>query len=687
MSIYVLIPIVETTFCVGLLVLLIVNGLRHIARKPFSLFLIFMGLWGFFIFMMRSASSLEDAFFWEKWVFFAILSAALFFYRFTLSFTSTKESKRILYPVYLFYVASMALVPTGLVVSGMQMMWYGKAPVIGPLFFLYVLTAYAPIVLGLRVLIRHYRQSKSLNERVRDSYIIAGIIATLIGATTDFLPSLGISMYPLGIIGSILFCVLATIAMLRYGLLEIKVVLRRGAAYSLISILMLVIFAVVIFLTSSFFQEVRRPIVWIIAIVIVFAVAVVFHPVQIRVQRVVDRWFFRDRYDHLKALERFTKDTKDIMELKELSLSLLSMIAQGMQSRSVYLLLPSPQSGDFVNYAQYGQTSAGSLCFPANSLLTQAMKFQDSLVDVNDIDIIPSLRDISDSDREILATNQLELLIPLKTKERLTGILVLGSKVSGETYSTEDRQLLSTVSNQAAISIENARLYEELKQLLMKSSKLASLGELAANVAHEVNNSLQSVINFGTILSQDMSDADLKKDCKIIETEALRARNIVEMLLGMVRKERTEKEAADINDLLRSVVNLARLRTKSGNITIIENYSRQTPLVFGSAEQLRQVFLNILTNAIDAIPNEGKIVVQTAIKSKHVVVTIADTGIGIPSHLIGRLFEPLFTTKENGTGLGLTVSLSIVRDHGGTIDVDSVENQGTKFTVTLPRLE
>lgn len=686
MNIYILIPIVEAAFCVGLLALLIVNGLRHIARRPFSFFLIFMGLWGFFVFVMRSISNLDDAFFWEKLVFFAILSAALFFYRFTLSLTGTKESKWIRYPIYLLYVGSMVLVPTGLVVSGMQTMWYGKAPIVGPLFFIYVLSAYAPIVLGLRVLVRHYRQSRSLSERVRDSYIIAGIIATLLGATTDFLPALGISMYPLGIIGNILFCLLATIAMLRYGLLEVKVILRRGAAYSLISILMLTIFAVVIFLASSLFQEARSPIVLIIAIVVVFATATVFHPVQTRAQRAVDRWFFRDRYDHLKALERFTKDTKDIIDLKQLSLSLLSMIAQGMQSRSVYLLLPSPASGDFVNYAQYGEASAGTPCFPANSLLTQAMKFQDGLVDVNDMDIVPSLRDVSDSDRQMLATNQLELLISLKTRGQLTGILVLGNKISGETYSTEDRQLLSTVANQAAISIENARLFEDLKQQLIKASKLASLGELAANVAHEVNNGLQSVINFATILYQDIKDDDMKKDCKIIESEALRARNIVEILLGIARKERTEKEATNINDLLRSVVTLARLRTKSGNVDIVENYSKQSPLVFGSAEQLRQVFINILTNAIDAIPNEGKIVIETAIQNGHIVVTIADTGIGIPSHLIDRLFEPLFTTKGNGTGLGLTVSLSIVRDHGGIIDVDSVENQGTKFTVTLPQL-
>ena len=687
-SAYLLIPILEVLFIVGLLVLLVRSGLRHVARKPFSFFLICVGLWGFFIFMMRSSPNLEQAFFWEHFVLFAILSVSLFLYLFALSFTGTTQRKRNIYIVYSLYIIFMALVPTGLVVKGMQLMWYGKAPILGLFFFPYVLLTYLFIGLALRVLIKNYRRSKNINEKTRYSYVIAGIIVMVSSATTDYLPPLGVNMYPLGIIGNILFCVLATIAMLKYGLLEMKVVLRRTAAYSLISVFILGIFGSVIFLLSTVFQELTNPVSIIITIIIVFAIAAAFQPLLSRLQRVVDRLFFGGRYDHLQALEHFTKETKDIIDLKQLTSSLLSMIANGMQSRSVYLLLPSLKTGDFVISSYNGEKSRGKLAFPANNLLTLTMKYQDSLIDINEIDTIPSLSAITKTDKETLTKNQVELLIPLKTKEQLTGILLLSSKLSGEPYSTEDRRLLQTVSNQAAIGIENARLYDELKQQLIRSSKLASLGELAANVAHEVNNSLQSVINFGTLLYEDFNDDDPRKeDARAIETEALRARNIVETLLGIARKDRTEKEAIDINNLLHSVVSLAQLRAKSGNITIVENYSREALLIDGSAEQLRQVFLNLFSNATDAMPQGGKIEVDTAVNNKHAVVTIADTGMGIPIESIDKIFEPLFTTKDNGSGLGLTVSSSIVQDHGGTIDVDSVENHGTKFTVTLPRIE
>ena len=687
MGAYLIIPLAEVAFCVGLLILLIRSGLRHIARKPFSLFLACMGLWGLFIFLMRSASNLESAFFWEKFVFIAILSAALLFYKFTASFTGNTKQSRVLYTLYFFYVVFIGLIPTGLVVSGMQMMWYGKAPVIGPAFFPYVLLVYAPITLGLIMLIKHYRQTRVLSEKTRDSYVIAGIITMFIGGTTDYLPSLGISMYPLGIIGNMIFCVLATVAMLRYGLLEMRLVLRRGAAYTLISMFILGVFGSVIFLLTTSFQQLTSPASIAIAAATVFIIAAIFQPLLSRVQRMVDKWFFRERYDPLQALSSFSRSIKDVTDLKQLSSSLLTTIVQAMQSHGAYLLLPSKDSGNFILYSHVGEKRKGRLYFQAGSPIILTMRKSDGLVDASDSDVIPTLKVMNNGEKALLERNQIELLIPLKTKDQLTGILLLSKRHSDQPYSTEDRHLLQLVSHQAAIGIENARLYDELKQNLVRSSKLASLGELAANVAHEVNNSLQSVINFGTILREDMKDGDpMKHDAKAIETEALRARNIVEVLLGIARKETAQKTAVDINDLLRSVVTLVRLRAKADNVTVTESYCAESLMTNGSADQLKQVFLNLFTNSMDAMPNGGRVDITTSTQNEHAVITIMDTGVGIPKETLDKIFDPLFSTKPNGTGLGLTVSQSIIHEHGGTIDVDSAEKIGTKFTVALPRL-
>jgi len=426
--------------------------------------------------MMRFSSNLQDALLWEKFVFAAILSASICFYRFTISFTNSKQRKEILYALYFLYIAFLALIPTGLVVSGMQIMWYGKAPIIGPIFFPYVLLVYAPLALGLRILITHYRQSKILSERIRDSYVITGITMMLIGGTTDYLPPLGLNMYPLGIIGNIAFCVLATVAMLRYGLLEIRVVLRRGLSYSLISMLILGIFASLIFLLSIFFKELFSPISIAIAILAVFAVAAAFQPALSRLQHIVDRWFFRDRYDNLQALKRFAKETGDITDLKQLSSSLVTTIAQAMQSRCIYLMLLSSQTGSMETYAYYGENSKGQLAFPNTSRLMLTMKQRETIIDSNDTEI---LNIIGNNDRDTLAINHIELLVPLRTKQRLVGMVLIGNKFSKEPYSTEDRRLLYKVVSQVSTGIENAYLYEGI-QKKQKVSKEVMEGVLHA---------------------------------------------------------------------------------------------------------------------------------------------------------------------------------------------------------------
>jgi putative nucleotidyltransferase with HDIG domain len=478
---YLLIPLIEVIFCFALLIVLMISGKRHIARKPFSLFLAFMALWGFFIFMMRESSNVWDALIWEKLVFLAILSASLFFYRFTIALTDARPGKQFLYSIYISYFMALSLIPTGLVVSGMQTMWYGKAPIIGPLFPLYVLCVYTPIVLSLRLLIRQWRQSRIIDERIRAQYIIVGIAAMFIGGTTDYLPALGVTMYPLGIIGNILFCIAATIAMLRYDLLEMKVVLRKGATYSLTGVLLFSIFGSLIFLLSQFFHDFMTPVSLTVTIVAVFIVGSLFQSVLSRLQRIVDRWFLRKRYDHIQALKRFNQETKGDLDLEQLSSSLVTAVANGMESQGVYLLLPSSTTGTYATYAYCGYKSKGRLFYSANSTLVATMRQQDNIIDHNDIDVMPSLLSLTDSDRQNLERNSIELLVPLKSEGSLTGMLLLSSKFSHKPYSNEERRLLRRVSADVAVNIENASLYESMKR------KHSELQKAMEGVVHAVS--------------------------------------------------------------------------------------------------------------------------------------------------------------------------------------------------------
>ena len=231
--------------------------------------------------------------------------------------------------------------------------------------------------------------------------------------------------------------------------------------YSLISMLIMGIFAILVFLLSIWFKELFSPASIVIAISAVFVIAALCQPALFKLQHIVDRWFLRDRYDNLQALKRFARETGDVTELKQLSSSLVTTVAHAMQSSSVYLLLPSTPTGGLETCACYGENSKGRLSFSATSRLMLTMKWRDSVIDSNDAEI-PNI--IVDGDRDALAMNRIELLVPLRTKQQLVGLLLIGDKLSKEHYSTEDRRLLYEVVSEVAPGIENAYLYQDVQR-------------------------------------------------------------------------------------------------------------------------------------------------------------------------------------------------------------------------------
>ena len=306
------------------------------------------------------------------------------------------------------------------------------------------------------VLIKNSRSSKSNDDRLRNQYIISGIVIMLVGGTTDYLPVIGMKIYPLGIIGNIIFCVLATVAMLRYGLLDIRVVLRKGVAYSLTSILVFGIFGSIVLVLSTTLENIINPLSITLTITAVFLFAAVFQPFLSKLQNLVDRWFYRHRYDYLQALKRLAQDKDGELNLGQFSTSLVTAVANGMQSKGVYLLLPSPTTKDFTTHAYSGEKNQEKIFFATSSLLAIAIKYQDKIVDCNDMDIIPAFSSLVENDKEILEKNKIEILMPLKSDHRLVGIMALSRKFTREPYSNEDKQLLQSVSEDIAARIDYA---------------------------------------------------------------------------------------------------------------------------------------------------------------------------------------------------------------------------------------
>lgn len=239
----------------------------------------------------------------------------------------------------------------------------------------------------------------------------------------------------------------------------------------------------------------------------------------------------------------------------------------------------------------------------------------------------------------------------------------------------------------AAVAEREALLRQITQQQIGRSEQLASVGRLAAGVAHEINNPLTGVLAFADLLREkpNMDDQD-RQDLDLIIRETKRAREIVRGLLDFARETPSVKTRLSVNDVLRQTLKLLGKRDAFQSIVIVEDFADDLPPIDGDKNQLEQVFVNLALNACEAMPNGGTLLVSTAGEKGHVVVKITDTGSGIKPEHLDHIFEPFFTTKPvgKGTGLGLSVSYGIVHQHGGTIEVESEEGKGTTFTVRLP---
>jgi signal transduction histidine kinase len=219
---------------------------------------------------------------------------------------------------------------------------------------------------------------------------------------------------------------------------------------------------------------------------------------------------------------------------------------------------------------------------------------------------------------------------------------------------------------------------------------MASIGLLAAGVAHEVNTPLTGIASFTQMLLEGADPADQRtKLLEKIERQTFRAAKIVNGLLHLSRQGgpgANERGPVDVNAVIGDVLGLLEHQLETGKVKVRRELSSVSPVVDGVEHKLQQVFLNMFLNARDAMPRGGWLSIGTRLEAGRVVVEVADTGTGIPSEHLARIYDPFFTTKSigQGTGLGLSITYGIVREHEGTLNVESHVGQGTKFTMTLP---
>jgi two-component system NtrC family sensor kinase len=234
---------------------------------------------------------------------------------------------------------------------------------------------------------------------------------------------------------------------------------------------------------------------------------------------------------------------------------------------------------------------------------------------------------------------------------------------------------------------ERTMQLKAMQSHLIQTEKLAAIGKLAAGVAHEINNPLTGILTNSSLMLQDLPAGDSREeDLQVIVDETLRCRKIVKGLLDFARQTKPHKQSVDMNGVLDDVFSLIRNQASFHDIELELEQSPGLPMVMADKDQMRQVVLNIVLNAAEAMPNGGKIHVSTRLKAEtgEVQISIRDNGPGIPDEIKNKIFEPFFTTKKTGTGLGLAIAYGIIERHRGTILIDSAPSRGTTITLGIP---
>ncbi len=743
-------------------------------------FNIWVGIWGFGCFLVGIATTSDKAI-----VGWNIASAGgIFigpaFYHMVCHFCARERRKVVNLSYAIAWLYGIGVFSTNYFIHTTRITFGLHYPVINYFYGSAVVFYLTFVCLSYYELVTFLKKTKGA-KRLQTLYIIFGFLAGFVGATSALLPIFGLDIfYPAGNIGIVIYNIILTFAIFRYRLMEINILFKRALVYTLSVGLITGLFLLVVLSLTKLLTATVGVSSYATMAIAAISIAILFEPLKNKTQFFLDKLFNRTTYDYYAAIQNLSRGLSITTDLKSTYKYIIDSVFSLLNLKSAVLLSCNNDyfKPVFLRFSSNSNELANSEQ-SQNIQLSKESKLIEYLEDYKGSILIKEELDgkIPPEHVEVIRDELMPLLgevvAPVFIDHKLSAILILGEKVSENVYEDEDIDLLKTVANQSAIAIRNARLYNELEERvkgrtlelteanehltaevterkraeddlikttnelhrinqelkatqsqMLQREKMASVGQLAAGVAHEINNPTSFVASnletLGTYFDEtkevitcqneiikalqgsDESGA-LEKinalrektkidyilgDGKDLIEESIegtdRITNIVKGLRTFARTDQNDSDHENINSCLESTLNIVwnELKYKS---TVEKSYG-ELPLIECYPQQLNQVFMNILVNAAQAIETEGKIAIKTKHDGDSIYISISDNGCGIPADIQSKIFDPFFTTKEvgKGTGLGMSISYEIIKKHNGEIKVESEEGKGTTFVIQLP---
>jgi signal transduction histidine kinase len=579
----------------------------------------------------------------------------------------------------------------------------------GPLYLFFFLFFAIVMVVVLFNLFKGHRESQG-HKKNQLKYILLASIISIIGGFIHLISAyLKIEPIPHDIFIIIFPCII-TYAIVKYRLMDIRVAITRTTIFAVLFSLVLGLPFLFIAWGKKWLIELLGANWWIAPVVLMAALGTsgpfIFFYIEKRAMAIL----LREQRRYQETLRHAAVDMTRIRNLQKLLDFIAHTITESVRISHSAIYYLDTKTEQFILRAGVNlKNDQPSSVDARNPLINWLESHKEPLVyeeikQKSEDEKKPIFKELEEQMRALNAT----VVVPCLLEDKLLDIFILGDKLSGKIYTSEDLDNFFDLGREVALATENALLYgnieeevrERTKQLvdvqsqLVQAEKLATMGTLAGGVAHEINNPLTAILTNAQMLLADAKsfDADSKESLQLIEEATQRCRTIVQKLMTYAKKplEIAEVSQVDLLNVAKKAISFLSYQFEQDNIKIVLNAQEKTYLVNGNHNELEQVFTNIILNAKDAIiktKKSGNIRMSLSKEDNWIKTEIKDDGAGIPKEIVSKIFDPFFTTKDVGKGLGLGLSIcqSIVEKHKGKITVKSELNKGSVFTVKIPR--
>lgn len=702
-GIYSFIPLIATLTNLFLTGLVLFKNIKNPVNRSFTYFSLSLVLWSLGAFMSLSATNKEMAWFACKINAGGLVFIPLTFYHFVLNITNSKEfsRKKLVWIGYLlsltFFV--LAIFTKSLFSDVVQHTW-GWYPEIGITGMVFILFFFFFAYDGLFILYKARHTATDI-KRNQLHYVFLGTIVGFAGGTLNAFTVTGFVFYPVGFLFNVLYTSLMVYAILTSRLLDVTVALRKAFSYVILVAIMVGIYVTGGFLYQQYLgSNVSLSIaVWMMVGATGLTIFL-FSTLRENLEKGIGNLLFRGRYDYQQVLQSLGKTFVTNVDFDELTNSVVRDIGEAIGVEKGSLMFLDEEKKEFFVKSAFGvpQETARNVSFKKDDEVIRFLSRGEFFLR-EEIGRNPELNKIIRNQKdckEKLETLGAYISIPIMFRGELRGILNLERKLSGHIYTGEDFRLLSILTSELAIAMENARLFkkqaETVEQLersqnqLVETEKMVLVGQLSAGISHEIRNPLTSLIGrLKILLSRPNTDSEIKDDLEVIDKQAKRINEITENLLSFSRPSQEKKEL-NMNDIIDQVLNLLKYEMSAGSIKTTKVLSPLLNKIYGNPTSLQQMIVNLIHNAVESMSGKGEltIITRNADGGKEIEIMITDTGVGIPFENLKKIFKPFFTTKSGGAGLGLFIVYNIVKTHDGRISADSKPGAGTTFTISIP---